>query len=150
VLRVPPLRERTEDIPLLAAHFIRRRRQQQGLPPLTLSAQAREVLQAYAWPGNVRELRNVIERALITASQAEQIEVRHLGALAPGGAAPAAAPPATPTAWMPTGEPTLESIEREYLATLLKKYGGNRRKVAEVMGVSERTAYRMMDRHGYK
>ena len=150
VLRVPPLRERADDIPLLAAHFIRRRRQQQGLPPLTLSAQAREVLQAYAWPGNVRELRNVIERALITASQAEQIEVRHLGALAPGGAAPAAAPPATPTAWMPTGEPTLESIEREYLATLLKKYGGNRRKVAEVMGVSERTAYRMMDRHGYK
>ena len=73
-----------------------------------------------------------------------------VAALAPGGAAPAAAPPVTPTAWMPTGEPTLESIEREYLATLLKKYGGNRRKVAEVMGVSERTAYRMMDRHGYK
>jgi DNA-binding NtrC family response regulator len=151
VLRVPPLRERVEDIPLLAAHFIRRRRQQQGLPPLTVSAQARDVLQAYAWPGNVRELRNVIERALITASQAEQIEVRHLGALAPAAAlAPATPAPPPPAAWMPAGEPTLEHIEREYLASLLKKYGGNRRKVAEVMGVSERTAYRMMDRHGYK
>jgi transcriptional regulator with PAS, ATPase and Fis domain len=48
------------------------------------------------------------------------------------------------------GEPTLENIEREYLACLLKKYGGNRRKVAEAMGVSERTAYRMMDRYGYR
>ncbi len=151
VLRVPPLRERVEDIPLLAAHFIRRRRQQQGLPPLALSGQARDLLQTYAWPGNVRELRNVIERALITASQAEQIEVRHLGALAPAGAiAPAMPVPPTAAGWMPAGEPTLEHIEREYLATLLKKYGGNRRKVAEVMGVSERTAYRMMDRHGYK
>ena len=154
VLRVPPLRERPGDIPLLAAHFIRRRRQQQGLAPLTLSARARELLQGYDWPGNVRELRNVIERALITASQADQIELRHLGPLAPAAAAaaPAAAPPPafTDSGWMPPGEPTLERIEREYLASLLKKYGGNRRKVAEVMGVSERTAYRMMERHGYK
>ena len=92
-----------------------------------------------------------LQRALITASQAEQIEVRHLGALAPAAAlAPATPAPPPPAAWMPAGEPTLEHIEREYLASLLKKYGGNRRKVAEVMGVSERTAYRMMDRHGYK
>ena len=55
-----------------------------------------------------------------------------------------------PGALVLQGEPTLEAIEREYLATLLKKYAGNRRKVAEVMGVSERTAYRMMDRHGHK
>jgi two-component system response regulator RegA len=49
-----------------------------------------------------------------------------------------------------TGEPTLDTIEREYLQRLLRKYAGNRRKVAEALGVSERTAYRMLDRHGLR
>lgn len=111
-------------------------------------------LVAYDWPGNVRELRNVIERALILLGPGEAIGPAHIGTL-DSGSAPAVpvAPPATQgatDALMLQGEPTLESIEREYLGSLLKKYGGNRRKVAEVMGVSERTAYRMMDRHGYK
>ena len=150
VLRVPPLRERRDDIPLLAEHFVRRRRQQQGLLPLELSAQTCQLLQAYAWPGNVRELRNVMERALISAGQAEQIETRHLGQLTGGTAPEPVIAPLIAPGWTPAGEPTLESIERDYLAILLKKYGGNRRKVAEVMGVSERTAYRMMDRHGFK
>lgn len=157
VIEVPPLRARPEDIPLLAAHFVARRRQVQGLPPASLSPAVLERLTAYSWRGNVRELRNVIERALIHAAQADEIGVVHLDALAAQGSSAsvvAAAPTAQPTpnrdALIFTGEPTLEHIEREYLATLLARYGGNRRKVAETLGVSERTAYRMMDRHGLK
>ena len=104
----------------------------------------------------MRELRNVIERALILAGDATDIAPEHLGTLSPSSAgrgaepaAPASAAP-MPGALVLQGEPTLEAIEREYLATLLKKYAGNRRKVADALGVSERTAYRMMERHGYK
>ena len=159
VIHVPPLRARREDIGALAAHFVARRRQGLGLPPVSLHPGALERLADYDWPGNVRELRNVIERALIVAGDAPEIAPAHLGALSPGlaSAAPAATTAALPSAALAPpdalvlhGEPTLEAIEREYLARLLKKYAGNRRTVADAMGVSERTAYRMMDRHGYK
>lgn len=63
---------------------------------------------------------------------------------------PGVSPPAPPDSLVLTGEPTLEAIEREYLGRLLAKYGGNRRQVAEALGVSERTAYRMLERHGYR
>ena len=63
---------------------------------------------------------------------------------------PDPSPVAPPDSLVLTGEPTLEAIEREYLGRLLAKYGGNRRQVAEALGVSERTAYRMLERHGYR
>ena len=159
LIEVPPLRARREDIAALAGHFVARRRQAMGLQPVALSRDAIERLMAYDWPGNVRELRNVIERALIVLGSGQEINVSHLGALltvpspaATSAPAAAAAPKVEPLddALVLRGQPTLESIEREYLASLLKKYGGNRRRVAEAMGVSERTAYRMMDRFGYK
>ena len=158
VLRVPPLRARREDIGALAAHFIARRRQGRGLPPIRLSPAALEHLTRYDWPGNVRELRNVIERALILVGNAPEITPAHLGLVepAPGGATAATPGPAVAVTssgeetLVLRGEPTLDSIEHEYLGQLLQKYGGNRRKVAEALGVSERTAYRMMERHGYK
>jgi DNA-binding NtrC family response regulator len=163
---VPPLRARRADIAPLAAHLMAKRRQSMGLDPVAFSPAATQRLEAYDWPGNVRELRNVIERALIMLGKGSVIDLPHIGPLAPGPAA--ALPPPAPQALAPgngngngngaddaaalilRGEPTLENIEREYLATLLKKYDGNRRRVAEAMGVSERTAYRMMDRYGYK
>lgn len=163
VIQVPPLRDRREDIGLLAAHFIGIRRQAQGLPPARLAPEALARLVAYDWPGNVRELRNVIERALILLGSGEVIGLQHVGQLDSSqsenkqpaqvmkpASTPMPAVEAMSESLVLNGEPTLESIEREYLACLLKRYQGNRRKVAEVMGVSERTAYRMMDRHGYK
>jgi DNA-binding NtrC family response regulator len=158
IIDVPPLRARRDDIAALAAHFVTRRRQAMGLQPVTFSAAAIGQLMAYDWPGNVRELRNVIERALIMLGDGSQVEVQHLGTLQavsspiPASAAAAAGPITNPVhdTLVLHGEPTLEGIEREYLASLLKKYGGNRRRVAEALGVSERTAYRMMDRYGYK
>jgi len=158
VIRVPPLRERREDIAAIAEHFIAQRLRGKGLRAVSLGADARLGLECYDWPGNVRELRNVIERALILVGDAPYIGLGHLGlgdasaSAAISAAASAAVRPA-PADGEPLvlrGEPTLENIEREYLARLLRKYDGNRRKVADALGVSERTAYRMMDRYGYK
>jgi DNA-binding NtrC family response regulator len=159
----------------LAQDFIHRRRHSQGLPELAISAAAGERLCAYAWPGNVRELRNVIERAIILVGAGDAIGVDHLTSLTQGpqsrvaglnGVSHAAlagplpnSPPLSlhggivgphpmPNALVFQGEPTLEAIERDYLVILLKRYKGNRSKIARVLGVSERTAYRMMDRHG--
>ncbi|MDR2014075.1 MAG: sigma-54 dependent transcriptional regulator [Azoarcus sp.] len=159
IIDVPPLRARRGDIVPLVSHFVTRRRQSMGLDPATFSAAAINRLMTYDWPGNVRELRNVIERALILLGKGREVDVTHLGPLqgeTPAISSSTCAGAATPGAQalddglMLLGEPTLESIEREYLASLLKKYGGNRRRVAEAMGVSERTAYRMMDRYGYR
>ncbi len=172
VIDVPPLRERVSDIMLLAHHFIHRRRHSQGLPVLAIGGAASERLCAYAWPGNVRELRNVIERAIILVGMGNTIDLAHLTSLTPGlptglalrpyelesapslaGNPPvlqvvAEAPGPLTKTQVFQGEPTLEAIERDYLLILLNRYKGNRCKVARALGVSERTAYRMMDRHG--
>lgn len=123
----------------------------------------------------MRELRNVIERAIILVGAGDAIGLNHLtsltqgiqgpasGLVLPVANGPASHPPAhsapTPVsgamagappsdALVFHGEPTLEAIERDYLSILLKRYKGNRSRIARVLGVSERTAYRMMDRHG--
>jgi anaerobic nitric oxide reductase transcription regulator len=99
-LRVPPLRERAEDIPLLAAHCLDQARRRLGLGPLRLSPRAREALMAADWPGNVRELENVLNRAALRAravvGDRETIVLgpEHLDLPAPGPSRPAGAPPA--------------------------------------------------------
>ncbi len=157
VIDVPPLRERIDDIPALATSFLVRRGQTQGTQPKTLSPQAIEWLQGYHWPGNVRELRNVIERAFIVAAEAPVIDCRHMpvqrSAPAKDLAMPGKSEPASDKdspELVFAGEPTLEVIERTYLDHLLTKYQGNRRRVALALGVSERTAYRMLERHGLR
>ena len=156
VIDVPPLRDRTEDIPALANSFLARRGQSQGTQPKTLSLQAIERLQGYQWPGNVRELRNVIERAFIMAVDAPVIECQHLPTArepAPTQSTSAnqmASPGVAHANLVFPGEPTLEVIERTYLDHLLTKYQGNRRRVADALGVSERTAYRMLERHALR
>ena len=85
-------------------------------------------------PVDLEELERVVQRALDHRRDHD----------------PGASPAAPPDSLVLTGEPTLEAIEREYLGRLLAKYGGNRRQVAEALGVSERTAYRMLERHGYR
>ena len=139
---VPPLRERREDIAALVAHFARRRAGNGPVP--VFSPEALAALLAYDWPGNVRELRNVVERALILASRTGVVEPGHLPPLQGLGDDGADGQIRI------QGEPSLEEIERHYLADLLQRYDGNRRKVAEVLGVSERTAYRMLARYGYR
>jgi len=145
VIEVPPLRERRDDIPLLVRHFAARRLR--AGQPVAFGPEAMRRLAAYDWPGNVRELRNVVERAVLLAARTGLVEPRHLPDLRSGQAGEGAF--GLVSAGLPA-EPTLDEIERHYLAHLLEKYAGNRRRVAEALGVSERTAYRMLERHGHK
>lgn len=144
-IEVPPLRARREDIPLLARYFAAKYAKN-GMP-VKFSPQTMQRLDAHDWPGNVRELRNVVERAVLLASRTGVVEPQHLPTFQPEEPAPDSG-----DAWASwrDREPTLDEIERTYLTHLLDKYNGNRRLVAEVLGVAERTAYRMLERHGMK
>ncbi|MBK7025947.1 MAG: sigma-54-dependent Fis family transcriptional regulator [Polaromonas sp.] len=153
VIHVPPLRERQSDIPLLAQFFLHRRNLSHGTSVKTITKEAMDHLRAYSWPGNVRELRNVIERALIIAVGQNHsfIDIEHI--LLHNGSTVASVSYINETnntnndSLVVQGEPTLDHIERKYLTHLLNKYEGNRKRIAEILGVSERTAYRMLDRH---
>ncbi len=130
-LTLPPLRERVDDIPLLARHFAERWAQAYGrMCPLFTAAALAEMV-AHPWPGNVRELENAVHRALIEADGAD-IEPAHLGLGVTAMAAPAAAPPAPPVRPWP-------EVERDLIMASLARTGGNRRRAAELIGIGERT-----------
>ena len=125
-LRLPPLRERKLDIPLLAMHFL-----QKAAPKRNISARAMEVLRAYSWPGNVRELQMVIQRAAIL-SASENIEPEDLP-LDVRDRNWKAAPLATGL--------TLEEMERQYIETVLRENEGHRGKTARALGIDPKTLY---------
>jgi DNA-binding NtrC family response regulator len=143
MLTAPPLRQRRDDIPLLAKHFLAKRATS---GPRHINSEAIHCLTEYDWPGNVRELRNVIERALIVAGNAPEITLDHLLGLSARASSGASSNGAGTLRF--DDEPTLECIEREYMVWLLEKYQGNRTKVASKLGISERTCYRMVERYG--
>ena len=137
VIRLPPLRERRADIPLLITQFLRASSARRGRT-VTITDGAVEALTAYDWPGNVRELENTIER-LVVFSRGE-IE---MGDLPP---AITAAPPIEERLF--EGLPTLDELERRYMLHVLESVGGNRSRAAEALGVDRRTLYRMAERFG--
>ena len=139
VIRVPPLRDRRADIPLLIGSFLEDACPRAGKKKV-LSAEALDALLRHAWPGNVRELRNTIER-LVVSSRGSVIESFDL----PDTVTPA--PPAgldQPFADLPT----LDVLERRYLLHVLDAANGNRTRAAEILGVDRRTLYRMAERFG--
>jgi len=136
-LRIPPLRERREDVPLLAEHFAQKHGRAEGA---AVSPAARELLVAYDWPGNVRELENVVARAL---------------ALNPSGvvmpedltdAVRGARHATPPSAWLPDGteRPTLAEVERRYATQVLQETAGNKTRAAEILGIDRKTLYRIL------
>lgn len=142
---VPPLRERIEDVDPLARHFLMNRSFQRGidktLPPETL-----DKLRGYDWPGNMRELRNAIERGLIMSGASPRIEPAHV-ALGAGVHATGHGYEKNPSGEVVLSfddEPTLEDLRTAYLELLLQRYDGNRRKVAAILGISERNTYRLI------
>ena len=140
-LHIPPLRERRDDIPLLAEHFLGRLRHAAGSEAPALAADAVEALRAYDWPGNVRELENALERALILA-RGNVIERAALPAIIrEPGAVPLVGEPAP-------ANPTLEVIERAYIAWVLRAEGGNKARAAEILGIDPSTLYRKINRYG--
>ena len=137
-IAVPPLRDRREDIPLLAAHVLREVATA-GRPLRRLSPEALAALMAYSWPGNVRELENVLERVALGAT-GEALDVDDL---------PPAfreRPPASLETPLFEGLPSLEQMEKRYLAHVLEVLKGNRTRAAVVLGIDRRTLYRMMER----
>lgn len=138
VLPVPPLRDRREDIPALVEHFLSNHNFSRRVSK-KVSKRAMELLVAYDWPGNVRELRNMIERAIILSRDSSIIKPANLSL---------AGPRAVMDVHLDFNhEPTLEEIEKAYLKQLLKKYSGHRGKIAEALGVSERTTYRLLQKY---
>ncbi|MEK7766817.1 MAG: sigma-54 dependent transcriptional regulator, partial [bacterium] len=132
VVPLPPLRERGEDIPLLAAHFLERFARQAGRAPLEFSAEAAADLARHAWPGNVRELRNAVERAVL---------VNRGGVIEPGDLALAGSPAAAGEESALLGLPfagARDAFERRYLEHVLNECGGNITQAAERMGLDRK------------
>jgi transcriptional regulator with GAF, ATPase, and Fis domain len=141
-IHVPPLRERPEDIPILADYFLRRAAPRLGRHFLGIEPSSMQRLQQFRWPGNVRQLQNVIERSAILCDGAE-LEVSD-AALGEPRDRPAA--PATMDG-MFTGQPTLEEVKKRYISHLLTVTRGNMLRAAAILDVDRRSLYRMVSRY---
>ena len=149
-VQVPPLRDRADDVLVLADHFLRRFARKHGVKVTGLSDSARAAVNAYRWPGNVRELQNTIERAVILSESGRPVTAAALGL--PGDLAMADLPvPAEPAAPEPaaganpdvTGEHggvlRLDELEKQAIKAALRQTGGNRTQAAAALGISIRT-----------
>jgi two-component system nitrogen regulation response regulator NtrX len=141
---VPPLRDRQEDIPILADHFMAMLAKEYGRRPKVFERDAVTVLQQYSWPGNVRELRNVVERLMIMVP-GDRITSRDLTFLELGTVASTdAARPAPLTAL----HEARDQFERDYILRALAQQHGNISRTAEVLGVERSNLYRKMRAFG--
>jgi two-component system nitrogen regulation response regulator NtrX len=145
-IRVPSLRERREDIPLVARHFMARSAEASGLPPREYGEDALAALQAYEWPGNVRQLRNVVDWLLIMAPGEPREPIRadmlpaEIGAIAPAV-----------VRWDKGGEimtlplrDAREVFEREYLLAQITRFGGNISRTAAFVGMERSALHRKL------
>ncbi|HXG00080.1 MAG TPA: sigma-54 dependent transcriptional regulator, partial [Bacteroidota bacterium] len=144
-LRVPPLRERKEDIPILAEYFLQRK--SKGKTPKRLSPAALEVLMSHDFPGNVRELEHILEGAIILSS-GETIEPWDLSIHRPEKIASGNASAANPLALV-TEDISLEELERRHIEYMLRKHNFNRGKTAEALGISKKTLYLKIKQYGF-
>jgi DNA-binding NtrC family response regulator len=148
-VEMPPLRERSSDIPALAAHFLRRFAADHGRPTLQFTPAALAALAAAPWPGNVRQLENVIERAVVL-SQGAAIDVGDLPALLP-----ARGPAAAPALVLPVGpvQPLRDALavaERQIIAAALQQCDGNRERAARALGVNRSTLFHKLRKYGIR
>jgi DNA-binding NtrC family response regulator len=141
IIRLPALRERRDDIPLLISAFLKAACKRIGRQ-IELSSGALNVLLAYDWPGNVRQLENTIER-IVLFSVGSVVAPADLASVlqntprdVPGG--------------LFEDLPTLEQVERRYIEHVLQAVRRNRTRAADVLGIDRRTLYRMADRYGIK
>ena len=141
-VNVPPLSERTDDIPLLTDHFL----DAMGRPSIRVGEKAMAMLKAYAWPGNVRELKNVIERA-VSLCEGDFLDTEHLPSDIRNIKTVCLASPADPI--KPLGE-TLACFEMEVLSDALRRTRGNMARTARLLGISRSTLYEKCRIHGIK
>jgi DNA-binding NtrC family response regulator len=144
-IRLPPLRERREDVPLLVDHFLERLAAELEREIEGVSTEAMNALMLHPWPGNVRELRNVLERGAVVAS-GPVIELADLGLspqAPPGRQGPGQVPGSSPT-------DSLDEVERRHIAAVLAHTGFNVSQSARVLGVDRVTLYNKMRKYGLK
>ncbi len=139
-LYLPPLKDRREDIPLLAEAFLQRFADTRKQRPQRLTADALDAVLVYEWPGNVRELENALEHAAILSGGGD-IEA---GMLPSRVAEPKSRPVVSER---PPENPTLEVIERAYIMWVLQAQGGNKTRAADVLGIDPSTLYRKLSRY---
>jgi DNA-binding NtrC family response regulator len=155
-ITIPPLRERREDIPILANHFLaqfwkRHHTTRDALP--RFSTGALEFLQTRAWRGNVRELQNVVEHLVVLAQPGSVIEPEDIPAHQ--GAELVTDQPATfgvplNEAYHVAKDQVLASFEKEYVTRLVSRASGNMSRAARLASVDRTTLYRLLERHGFR
>jgi transcriptional regulator with GAF, ATPase, and Fis domain len=148
-IHLPPLRERGEDVLLLADAVVQRLQARMGRRTAGLSREARDALLAHDWPGNIRELENAIERALIV-SDGSLVAAEDLGLPPPGTrrtTSPSAAPTAEAAAEAALGAPALALLERRMVEDALTAAKGNKSRAAKLLGLTRAQLYTRMKRH---
>jgi two-component system nitrogen regulation response regulator NtrX len=141
---VPPLRDRKEDIPLLAREFLSEFGHQYGRPHIEIADAALTALKQYHWPGNVRELRNIIERVIILNPKAPRIEAKHLPMLVQRTDAAAVRAATGPREEPSTLLQAREAYERDYILKELDRCNGNVSRASESLGLERSHLYRKM------
>jgi two-component system response regulator AtoC len=139
-VRMPPLRDRAGDIPILVRHFINKIARREGRGEASVSPETLNVLCRHGWPGNVRELENAIERAVAVA-KGNVVLPSDLPVEVYGGSPIAEAS-------IIDDRPTLGELEKRYIALVLTECGGNKKRAAEKLGIDRRTLYRAIERSG--
>jgi len=138
-VHLPALRERREDIPLLARHFADKLCEANGLPKVDFAKEALDYLSRLPYPGNIRELKNLVERTLLVCGkevlEAEDFESQYQR-------------PADMDAMVNLQGMTLDEIERQTILQALKKYGNNLSQVAVSLGISRAALYRRLEKYG--
>lgn len=139
-VQLPPLRERAEDIPLLASHFLKKYAAENNKPISRISPEATNHLTRYRWPGNVRELENVIERAMALSQHTVILpeDLPRRLRMEPQEADLSSFP----------SRISLSELEKLYIQKVLEETGGNKKKAADILGIDRRTLYRMAARYG--
>ena len=139
-IRLPPLRERRSDIPLLARHIVAKVAAGYGLGEVSLTGQALEWLSSQSWPGNIRQLKQTLERTLLLVDKAQLTQADFVAAgqldEAGGGAR------------LGVDGMTLEQVERHMIEQALAQHTGNISRVAKTLGLSRTALYRRLERHG--
>jgi DNA-binding NtrC family response regulator len=136
-VHLPPLRERLDDLPLLAAHFLARYAQQYDRPARRFSLSALNAMRRYAWPGNVRELQHTVERAVVLGD-GPTLEADDLSF--------SASTPPPNAAALPSLD--LEDVERTVIRKALSKHGGNISRAADELGLTRASLYRRIEKYG--
>ncbi|HKG21168.1 MAG TPA: sigma-54 dependent transcriptional regulator, partial [Blastocatellia bacterium] len=140
-VRLPDLKDRREDIPLLVHHFLQKFSQQHGEPARRFSSEAMRVLMTHTWPGNVRELENAVEHAL-TMGSGDILGPEDLPASV-------TAPERDIVEEATLDNVSLEEVERRYILRILEKMDGHQIKTAQILGIDRRTLYRRLRQYGY-